>query len=479
MSATTADPIAFLTSLAPDERAEFLAELSADEIAYLDAVLRSGEGQWVRREDIDLYDHQQPPVGTWLYWWLFGGRGAGKTWGAGAATYDHVTGPPCDRKVPGGHVPAIVAPTLGDASQSCAATLQMMDPEIREVTRKGGTFVDFPNGVSAKLFGAYSKQDVQRLRGGARGGFCWVWAEEVAAWQQLGYEQDAWDLMRTALRRGPRPRVVASTTPKPISKIREAVREAQDEANRRVVLTRGTMWDNPEINDLVREELLRLYEGTRLEAQELRGELLGDVEGALWNELLIGRSRVSPDRVPTLGRVVVGVDPDFSEEETADEAGIIVAGRASKPDGRGRRHGYVLDDRSRRGYQHWPKAAVEAYHEWGASAIVAESNLGGKDFIRKTILAIDPTVKVETVHATAGKTTRAEPYALLYDGDQIHHVGTFALLEGEQTTWVPGDRSPNRLDALVWALADLYPPSGISKATVHSNRGRSMPSTFG
>lgn len=430
-----------------------------------------------RYDELELLDHQRPPEGdAWTYWLLLGGRGTGKTSGASAEVYRHAMfDPPCIPGVPGGHRMALIAPTLGDASRAVNAPggLRSLDPDVREVTRKGGTFVEFSNGALLSEYGAHGKDDVERLRAG--GNTCRVWCEELVAWRQLGYENDAWDLMRTGLRLGPHPRVVVSTTPKPIPKLRELVDDAEGD-DARYALTHGTTFDNPHLSDEYVAELRDLYVGTRLEAQELLGRLLGEVVGALWTELVLRETRWSPDRVPKLERIVVGVDPAFSEEPGSDETGIVVAGRGVVPTSQ-RTEAFVLDDASGEyGAHSWPAKAVEAYHRHDAYAIVAESNLGGRDFIARSIHAIDPNVNVKAVHAREGKRTRAEPVAGLYERQRAHHVGTFALLEAEQTTWVPGDASPNRLDACVWALTHLSEGMSVATAKASSPVGRRVPS---
>lgn len=472
-----------LASADRDSRRRFLATLDRWEATrLLDLADRwaaaSAQATYTPlREDLDLKDYQTPPDSPWLYWLLLGGRGAGKTQGVAAAMYDHVMNdPPCVPGVPGGHRVNVIGPTQGDAFETARVAYEPLHRGIRTVTRKGGTFIDFPdNGrgqATAKLLGAYTREDVQRLR--AAGNTCRVHCEELAAWRQLGYENDAWDMMRTGLRLGPMPRVLVSTTPKPIPKIRE-LHDRAESGDDRYVMTRGSTYDADHLSPELRQEYIDLYEGTHLEAQELLGLLTDDVPGALWTTDLLADTRVSADAVPHLDVTVVGVDPNFSEEETADEAGIIVAG-AGTPPAAAKRHGFVIADLSCRGALVWPTRAVAAYHEYEARAIVAESNLGGKDYLRRTIRAIDPTVNVEPVQATQGKRTRAEPFSLLYQKQRTHHVGTLALLEQQQTTWVPGDDSPNRLDALVWALAYLFPQLTSGRARIGRARGRTVPS---
>ena len=471
-----------LLHLPPHLRDELLDQLTEVEV---EAALREidyhlNPASAPRWDELHLEPHQRAPAGDWTTWLVAGGRGTGKTSAASAYVYEHVMhGPPCIPGVPGGHRIGLVAPTLGDASRSVNAPggLKSLDPRVREVTRKGGTYVEFPDpdhpsrpGATLSEFGAHTKDDVERLRAG--GNLCLLWCEEVVAWRQYGYENDAWDLAHTGRRLGPLPRTVVTSTPKPIRRFRELHEQCEDPATPARVMTHGTMYDNPHLAPSFIAEMEDQYSGTRLEAQELLGRLLGDVEGALWSEALLDGTRYTLDRVPPIILAVVGVDPAFSEETTADEAGIIVAGIGAGPTGAV--HGFTLDDRSIRGGFVWPRVAVDAYHEHNARAMVIEANLGGRDYLRRVVHAIDSTVTIETVHAREGKRTRAEPFAMLYDQDRWHHAGTFPMLEAEQTTWVPGEKSPNRLDALVWAGTYLasritLPTGGAASA---ARRGR-------
>ena len=468
--------VTLVRGMSPARLARFVEELPPAQVVALSRDLADGlllDGAAPRYDDLELLPHQVPPDGDWTSWLLAGGRGTGKTSGASAEVYRHVMyDPPCIPGVPGGHRVGMVAPTLGDASRAVNAPggLRSLDPKVREVTRKGGTYVEFPNGATLSEHGAHSKDDVERLRAG--GNTCMLWCEELVAWRQLGYENDAWDLAHTGRRLGARPRTITTSTPKPIPRFRWLLERAQADDEPRYVHTTGTTFDNPHLADSFVEEMRELYAGTRLEAQELLGVLLGEVVGALWTERLLADTRRSPDQVPDLDLVVVGVDPSFSDELGSDETGIVVAGRG-RPAGAPRAEAFVLDDRSSdAGAFGWPKLAVDAYYEYGARAVVAESNLGGRSFIRKSIAAVDPSVHVETVQAREGKRTRAEPVAMFYDQQRAHHVGTMPLLEAELTTWVPGDPSPNRLDALVWALTYLAPGLSQRQARTSSPAGK-------
>lgn len=406
-----------------------------------------------RRATWAPYPWQVPPgpLPAHHMWLLMGGRGTGKTDAGSHYVLDHVTGPPCDPRIKGGHRVAIVAPTLGDAVESCVrgvSGLQAIDPRVRLTGRAGGTFVVFPSGSEAKLFGAHTEADVDRLRAG--GNRCLVWLEEAAAMRYLG---PALEHTRLGLRVGQRPHLVATTTPKPRPEVVGLVRDTA-----RTHVTAGRTEQAHHLDQAVRAELEALYGGTRLGRQELGGELLEDIEGALWTQHLIDLWRLRPDDLPALGRVVVGVDPNAGGP---DECGIVVAGlgAALAPDAQGRmqRHAYVLADYSGH-YPNpgaWARQAVRAYHLHEADAVVAEVNNGG-DMVGHVVRTEDPTVRYREVRATRGKAVRAEPVQGLYEQGRVHHVGALPRLEDQMTTWTPdADWSPDRLDALVWVCTDL------------------------
>lgn len=206
--------------------------------------------------------------------------------------------------------------------------------------------------------------------------------------------------------------------------------------------------DNPHISRAALADIT--HDMTALSYRmEIEAEDVDEAPGALWTREIIEAGRTT--KAPDLDTVVVGVDP--SATSTGDEAGIVVAGRADN-------HGYVIDDRSVQGSPlTWAREAVAAYHTHHADRIVAESNNGG-EMVEQTIKQVDPEVRVILVHASRGKHTRAEPVAAAYEQGRVHHVGTFTRLEDEQCLWVPGDASPNRMDALVWAITDLNISSG-------------------
>ncbi|MFF7313353.1 terminase large subunit domain-containing protein [Streptomyces sp. NPDC008137] len=421
------------------------AELELLEAELADRLWHKRWGKWTP------YPWQVPPehIET-LGWWLqLGGRGTGKTDGCARYMVAHVNGPPCDPRLPGGHRMAIIAPTQGDAVEACVngpSGLKAHDPRVMLRTTVGGTFARWPGGAEAKLFGSHTPDDVERLRAG--GNRCLVWMEEVAAQRRL---KDAITHSEMGLRIGPNPHYIGSTTPKPRTELIELTRSPK------TTVTRGRTRDAIHLPEEQRLHLIRKYAGTRTEAQELDGVLLETIEGALWSMESLDTTRVGA--TPPMTRVVVAMDPAATSTDEADEMGIIVAGLGQQyiPDKNGflRQHGYAFDDLSGR----MPpieaaRKAIRAYHEHRADAIVAEVNNGG-EWIGTVVRQVDPTVNYRTVHATRGKLTRAEPVAALTDQLSAHIVSSLPELEEQLTTWVPGDASPDRLDAYVWALTDL------------------------
>lgn len=411
--------------------------------------------------------HQIPPHMNWFIWFLLGGRGMGKTAIGARHTYEHIMGPPCLPDVPGGHWIGIIGPTLGDAVTSCVlgpSGLRAHDPGVKVRQTAGGTTVRFTNGAEGKLFGAHTPEDVERLRSG--GNRCMVWAEELAAWR---YMQECWQHMRYGLRVGPWPHVIVSTTPKNRMLIKELAKKAalgtkDPETGRiEVILTKGSTADNPHLDEGVKRMLYEDYAGTRLGRQELYGDILEDVESALWNYSVIDKHRLMlHDQPDKMDLIVVGVDPAAGG---ANEHGIVVCGKVNKYRTHedhpysGTPHGFVLDDQTCTGSPNtWAKRAIQAYYDHGANYIVAERNNGG-DMVINTIHGIDSTVPVKTVWATRGKARRAEPVSMLYEQGRVHHIGELNELEDQMCEFDPVDPddswSPDRMDAMVWAMTEL------------------------
>jgi predicted phage terminase large subunit-like protein len=335
----------------------------------------------------------------------------------------------------------IIAPTNGDAVEACVrgpSGLLSIDPEIRFVAAAaGGGKCYWPNGSEALVIGTSAPRDVERLR--AAGNRDLDWWEEMAANSQLG---PAWDMAAFGVRSG-RPHSIASTTPRPTPDYRRV----RDEPG--VVLTHATLPDNPYNPPEWVARMQARYGGTRLGRQELLGELIDDTPGALWRRDLFENRAIGR---PECTRIIVGVDPAVTSGEQADDTGIIVAG--VDKDGQA----YVLDDLTcHLPPDGWARRVVHAVGQWKADRVVAEANNGGT-LVETVLRTVDQSLPLTLVHASRGKLTRAEPIAALYEQGKVRHVGGFPELEDELCTWVPGTSdSPDRLDALVWALTQLAP----------------------
>lgn len=405
--------------------------------------------QWEAPDRDPLKPHQLPPKELLAHqvrlWLLEAGRGAGKT----EACARYFTG---YMRARAGSRGRIIAPTYDDAVESCLrgpSGLLTVDPEVRMVTRPGGTFVLWPNGSEAVVLGTPTPREVERLR--ALGNRDLDWWEEMAANPQL---KDAWDQAALGLRRGEWPHAIASTTPKATAAYRK-IRDDED-----TVLTKASMFDNLEhLAPGFIEAMRKKYEGTRLGRQELYGELLEDVEGALWTMERLDASRV-PEAPRELAIVVTAVDPAATATEDSDDTGVVVA--ALGMDG----HGYLLADRTcHLKPDAWGSVVVTAHYDFNGDYVVGEVNNGG-DMVEHVIYTTDASVPFKQVRASRGKAVRAQPVATLWGkpkdeyGEErkpvVHVVGSLPELEDQLRTWVPGEEdSPDRLDAAVWALTEL------------------------
>ncbi|TMJ56865.1 MAG: ATP-binding protein [Alphaproteobacteria bacterium] len=382
---------------------------------------------------------QQPPAGSWRVWLLLAGRGFGKTRTGAELVRARVAGWTARRL-------ALVAPTAADARnvmvEGESGILAISPPWDRPRYEPSKRRLTWPNGAIATL---YSADEPERLRGPQHDA---TWCDELGSWRY----PEAWDMLMLGMRLGADPRIVVTTTPRPTKLIRALI------ADPTAVVTRGSTYENrTNLAPAFLQQIIRKYEGTRLGRQELEAEILDDVPGALWTRGVIEASRACS--APTLLRVVVAIDPAATSSEDADETGIIVAGR----DGQGQ--GWVLADASGR-YPpaEWAKTAIAAYRAHRADRVVAEVNNGG-EMVEATLRVIDPNVSFAAVRASRGKLTRAEPVAALYEQGRVHHLGVFPQLEDQMCGFVPADQgdlgprlagcSPDRVDALVWALTDL------------------------
>lgn len=302
----------------------------------------------------------------------------------------------------------------------------------RPVYRPSVRRLEWPNGAIATT---YSADQPDRLRGPQHDA---LWADELCTWRYLS---DTWSMAMFGLRLGQNPQVVVTTTPRPLPLFKSLLKDDTTH------VTTGSTYENvANLAPAFVDQIIKRYEGTRLGAQELDAKILDDAEGALWKRDTLEKNRVT--QAPELTKVLVAIDPK-AEAGADSEAGIVAVGLGTD------KHGYLLDDNSLNGSpEQWARQAIAAYHRHKANALVAEINQGG-DMVTHTIHTIEQGIPIRTVRATRGKYTRAEPVAALYEQGKIHHVGMFGTLEDQLCSWVPGDKSPDRLDAMVWGFTEL------------------------
>jgi phage terminase large subunit-like protein len=445
-------PAERLIALPPAERNKIIARLSDDDVEALLYDWRF----WARPE-------QLAPPGDWTTWGIVAGRGSGKTRSAAEFMRDEI-------EAGRSKYPILVGADAEDVRKVMiegeSGMLSVCPPWFRPKYEPSKKLLTFPNGVACNLYGAH---EPDKLRGPQSD---LAWCDEIAKWQ---YPTEAWDNMVFGNRLGRHPRRVFTTTPKPIKLVR--VLMGKDGAKSKldpstVLAPRMSTYDN--LGNLAAsfiKDVLKKYQGTRLGRQELMGELLLDVPGALWTLALIDQQRVAYDRGPLLAdfvRIVVAIDPAVTSDEDSNETGIIVAGKTWND------HYYVLRDKSGRHTAfEWATIAIREFRNYRADRIVAEVNNGG-DLVEAQLRVVAADVSYSAVHASRGKRTRGEPVAALYEQGKVHHVGAFDELEDQMITWLPdaGEDSPDRTDALVWAISELadfgdtveLPPSSSSRS---------------
>lgn len=424
-----------LSSLSGEEVEAFLGSLSHNAMLSLPWLFE----HWA-------HAHQRPPEGNWKSWIILGGRGAGKTragaeWIRTQVEGAHPRDPGLARRI------ALVAETLdqvrdvmifGD-SGIMACTPGDRKPEYQASKKK----LVWPNGAEAYLISA---SEPESLRGPQ---FDCAWADELAKWKK---GQDAWDMLQFALRLGDDPRQVITTTPRDNPLLRDLLDQEST-----VFTSAPTDANAAYLADSFLEHVNTRYGGSRLGRQELGGELLSDAEGALWSRETIDDARVA--KAPQLDRIVVAVDPPVTGGAASDDCGIIVAGvqmQGPPQDWRA----YIIEDGtvSSSTPRQWAERAVNLYKRHGADRLVAEVNQGG-DLVETLVRQVDPLASYSGVRATRGKVARAEPVAALYEQGRIKHVGAFAELEDQMSAITLGGflgkGSPDRVDALVWAITEL------------------------
>lgn len=413
---------------------ETLAELSPADLAFLAADWHI----WAR-------DDQLPPEQSaddhWRVWLILGGRGAGKTRAGAEWIRAKALGLPPFTQAPSARI-ALVGETIGDVRhvmiEGISGLLAIHSGDERPRFEPSKMQLTWPNGAIAQVFGG---DNPESLRGPQ---FDTAWVDELAKWRE---PERGWDMLQFGLRLGDPPQMVVTTTPKALPLLKTIM------ADPSTVVTRSKTTDNAaNLAPAFIREITRRYKDTALARQELDGEIIDMRAGSLWRRDWIDAHRVNA--CPDLKSIVVAVDPPVTATASSDACGIMVVGIG--PDNRA----YVISDRTVQGREPhiWARAAVSAYQDFEADRIVAEINQGG-DLVVSVLRQIDPGVAVQKVRATRGKWLRAEPVAALYAEGRVSHVGLYPQLEDQMCAFgadgLASGRSPDRLDALVWALTSL------------------------
>ena len=385
------------------------------------------------------------PSGDWQTWAIIAGRGWGKS-RVGAETVRQWA-------EAGGELIALVGRTAADVRdvmiEGPSGIIACSHPRFMPVYEPSKRRLTWPNGTLAI---AYSADQPDRLRGPQHSR---AWVDELAAWRYL----EAWQQLQYGMRIGRNPQTVITTTPRPLPLLREILGRSG------TVFTRGSTYENrANLAPSFFAEILSQYEGTRMGRQEILAEILEDVEGALWTPSIVEKQRwPAGTPIPSFVRVVVGVDPAITQGQDRDETGIVVVGLTAD------KRAFVIDDASLDGSPaDWAEAAMSAHDHHQADCLVVETNRGGS-MVSHTLRSVchgRRMPRIKTVTATRGKVTRAEPFVALYERGRIYHIGQLARLEDQMCSWVPGEtrKSPDRMDALVWALTDLFPAHGQFRA---------------
>ena len=424
-----------IASLEPEDRIQFLNSLSSAELLALPYLF-----------DFWAHDHQLPPEGDWRSWVILGGRGAGKTRAGAEWVRSEVEGAlpldagRCTRV-------ALVGETIEQAREVMvfgdSGILACSPPDRKPIWEASRKRLVWPNGAVAQLFSAH---DPESLRGPQ---FDAAWVDELAKWKKA---DAAWDMLQFSLRLGDNPRQVVTTTPRNVGVLKTLLRAPSTK-----LTSAPTEANRANLASSFLEEVRARYAGTRLGRQELDGVLLEDSEGARWTSSEIETNRIT--KLLKFDRIVVAVDPPVTGHDHSDECGIVVVGACTS----GPPHEWravVLEDASIAGASPtaWARAAVAAMERHGADRLVAEVNQGG-DMVENVIRQIDPLIPFRAVRATRGKVARAEPVAALYEQGRVKHFGDFTQLEDQMCQMTlrgfDGAGSPDRVDALVWALTDL------------------------
>ena len=391
-------------------------------------------------------DEQLAPAGNWITWLIMAGRGFGKT-RAGAEWVREIA--EADSSARLALVGANFAETRMVMVEGESGLLSIAPPKNRPLWEPSLKRLRWPNGAEAYL---YSAAEPEGLRGPQHSH---SWCDEIAKWtNNAGQAMAAWDNLKMGLRLGQAPKIAATTTPRPVPLVRALIKDSGVKDSG-IVITRGSTEDNVANLPAAFIQVMKAdYDGTRLGRQELNGELIEELEGALWTRAMLEECRVVCDEACQAVRVVVGVDPPASQ--TGDACGIIVTALCAD------NKAVIFADNSveKSSPETWARAVADAARIWGADRVIAEANQGGA-MVKSVLQAADISLPVRLVHASRGKVARAEPVAALYEAGRVLHAGTFPRLEDELCGLLIGGgyegpgRSPDRADALVYALTEL------------------------
>jgi len=422
------ESIADLLALTATERSKLLTSMSERECEqlYYDWSL------WARSD-------QRPPEGDWIFWLILAGRGAGKTRAGAEAVREWSRG---------FALVNLMGPTHDDVRdvmvEGESGLLSVCPPDERPSFSRSAQRLDWPNGAVSLLFSA---EEPDRLRGKQH---MKLWIDELAAWRL----PDAFDQAVFGLRLGEKPQAVITTTPRPIKIIKQLVDDKD------TIVTRASTFDNANfLADGFIKRIAARFEGRSIGRQELFAEIIDEAPGALWTRELLEKQRLPASAEYEYSVIVIGVDPPAKSGSRADECGIVVVGKRLNG------HIHVLADLTSQGETpgQWGARVGAAYRRFKANRVVAEINNGG-EMVVEVLRQAEPNLPVRKVTATRGKFVRAEPVAAAYERGFVHHLGVFNALEDQLCTLTPdfdsrvAGYSPDRADALVWAVSDLIDP---------------------
>ncbi len=416
---------------------DFVETLKPEELEFL----HYDWSLWARDDQLPPQQNEENETNDWTTWMILGGRGAGKTragaeWiRAQALGIKPFAKAPCERI-------ALVAETLSDARsvmvEGVSGLLAIHPPEEKPSFEPSKRMLTWPNGAIAQLF---SSEDPESLRGPQ---FAVAWCDELAKWK---HPQLTWDMLQFALRLGKSPKQVVTTTPKPIPLLRLILADEMT-----VMTTAPTDANADNLAPSFLKAIVKKYRDTRLGRQELDGEIITDRPDALWQRDLIENNRAR--QALNLQRIIIAVDPPVTSHAKSDACGIIIAGLGSD------RRAYILEDATVEQAKplSWAEAVVNMFHKYEADRLIVEINQGG-EMVETIIRQLDPVLPIKAVRASRGKWLRAEPVAALYEQGRVSHVGMFKKLEDQMCDFgrdgLSGGSSPDRLDALVWAVSEL------------------------